>query len=131
MPENLDALLYLGILQLERGDFLKARAWFEKILAIQPHHTEALYHLGSTYFAEKEFERALPLFQSVLQQAPHHLKACYQLSLTYSRLDRTDEAQRAMKTFKELEATATNPVRTNTAFGKRYRKQIGATKDQR
>ena len=102
--KNLDALLYLGILQLERGDPSKARPWFERILAIQPDHTEALYHLGSTYFAEKEFEQALPLFQSVLKKTPNHLKACYQLSLTYSRLDRTDEARKVMKTFKELEA---------------------------
>jgi tetratricopeptide (TPR) repeat protein len=102
--ENLDALLYLGMLDLAQSAPERARIWFEKILNLRPGHPEAQYYLGYIYFTERKFEKALPLFQSVVQQVPDHLKAYYQLALTYSRLNQPDRAQEALQTFERLEA---------------------------
>ena len=89
---------------MDRGDSVRARSYFEKILALKSNHADAGYYAAVTYFNQKRFDAAARLLEDVVEKHPGHIKAYYQLALTHQRLGENAKASAALENFNRLEA---------------------------
>ena len=71
-PNDADALLELGVLQLGLNDPDGAREAWEKVLKIDPNRVEAFYNLGFYYMSQTppQTSKAEQMWQKVIQKAP-------------------------------------------------------------
>jgi tetratricopeptide (TPR) repeat protein len=105
-PENISAQYKLGVLAIESGDPSRGKSLIEGALRVKPDLLHSDYNLGRAEMllgndaaAAQHLERATSAAGSdpeVVEQS------WYQLGIVYRRLHRTEEAQRAMATFRKL-----------------------------
>jgi tetratricopeptide (TPR) repeat protein len=105
-PENISAQYKLGVIAIESGDPSRGKSLIEGALRVKPDLQHADYNLGRAEMllgndaaAAQHLERATSAAGSdpeVVEQS------WYQLGIAYRRLHRTEEAQRAMATFRKL-----------------------------
>jgi cytochrome c-type biogenesis protein CcmH/NrfG len=63
LPDNVPALIALGRMSLQSGQFDKARERLEKVLQLEPQNTEAMYFLAVTEAESGNTEKAVQLLQ--------------------------------------------------------------------
>jgi hypothetical protein len=100
-----------GMDYFKRGDYSKARLYFEKGMRSFPLSTiidETAFHFAITYFKERNWQKALEAFEQIAQDYPESRKfpqVLYHIGLCQSRLKREDKAikalQRLVKEFPE------------------------------
>jgi tetratricopeptide (TPR) repeat protein len=61
-----------GLAQMNKGNQLAAKSFYEKVLEKDPHHANAYSQLGAIYFERGDFERAIKIFSKGLHRKPDH-----------------------------------------------------------
>jgi len=105
-PENISAQYKLGVIAIESGDPLRGKSLIEGAVRVKPDLQHSDYNLaraemllGNDAAAAGHLEHATSAAGSdpeVVEQS------WYQLGIVYRRLHRTEEAQKAMATFRKL-----------------------------
>jgi tetratricopeptide (TPR) repeat protein len=67
-PSNINVLLLLGYLYLEKNDILKAKSFYENALIIDENNTDALKGLKGIYVKLGDYEKALEIIKKLQQK---------------------------------------------------------------
>lgn len=109
-PENAQANFYYGALLRKKGrgseggaDSAKAEELLRKAVAIDPAFAEAYVQLGMALGARGDSAGALAAYRQAAQANPRLGTAHYQLSLALRRAGKTEEADRELRAYKEIE----------------------------
>jgi tetratricopeptide (TPR) repeat protein len=112
-PENVKAILYLGSLAGERGDWAGAFELFHTGLRLQPELVarDSVFNrrYGKLLMDSGKIEESLGYLQRAARLRPRESLSFYNLGLAYGRLGRYREAEVALKRSLEL-----NPERSDT-----------------
>ena len=105
----------MGIAYFEIKDYRNAQESFKKAVLIKPDFVEALLNLGSAYLFDEQpvqglevltrkprLQDAAMAYEQVVHLKPEMAEAYMHLGLVYEQMDRTDDALKAYKRFKEL-----------------------------
>jgi tetratricopeptide (TPR) repeat protein len=79
MPNNIDILISLVNINLQKGDVAATETYINKALAIDPSNKQLYYVLGTSYMDKKENEKATAALQKALEIDPNYNEALYQL----------------------------------------------------
>ncbi len=108
-----DAHLLLGILLKEAGDYAGAESEYRAAERENPQNGQALLELGKLLLTRGDVKEALARLERAAALMPNTSQVHYQLGLAYQRLGRTDDAQRHMARWRELEKQQADLVRKN------------------
>ena len=92
-----------GIDLYRQGNFVEARARFEKFLAAKPEESyidNALYWIGECFYGEGLYHEAANYFHRIVQEYPKANKvpdALLKVSLTYQKLGKMDSARETLR----------------------------------
>jgi tetratricopeptide (TPR) repeat protein len=133
-PENVTARYKLGVLAIEEGDAARGRELIEAAVRVRPDLQHSDYNLGRAEMllgdndaAAKHFERAISAPVAAASDPEVVEQSWYQLGIVYRRLNRMEDAQKAMATFERLK----NEDTENSAKAlKRFQEQQNATTAQ-
>ena len=105
----------MGIAYFEMKDYRNAQACFKKAVLIKPDFVEALLNLGSAFLFDEQPVKGLEVltkkprlqdaalaYEQVINLQPEMAEAYMHLGLVYEQMDRTDDALKAYKRFKEI-----------------------------
>lgn len=100
VPNNLEALIYLGDLYIE-GEYLKeAIEVFHKVLKLEPDNIHALVDLGTIYQEVGFYDKSFEQYELVLKLEPDNISALYNLGML-NRYYKKD-LKEALKYFQEV-----------------------------
>ncbi len=103
-PGNVPAGYALGVILADRPpDHGRALELLQRAAATGFEETEASYLVGRIFSDGGDFENSIVHLRRALELQPHHLEATYRLAQTLSRTGATDEGQRLMERFRELQ----------------------------
>lgn len=106
MPDNPDALHFLGLLMYHRGDRDQAIELMNKAIAIFPEYADAYNNLGNLYNVNGEFEQAAEHYRKALEINPGNVSAHNNLGIVLKHL--TDYEQAAAAFLKAIELMPEN-----------------------
>lgn len=105
----------MGIAYFEMKDYRNAQECFKKAVLIKPDFVEALLNLGSAYLFDEQPVQGLEVqtkkprlmeaamaYEQVVHLQPELPEAYMHLGLVYEQMERTDDALKAYRRFKEL-----------------------------
>lgn len=98
LPNNREALTYLGALYAETGRLDLAEDTFKKLVSADPTYL-SYYYLGSFYNKTGRVNEAVRAFSEAVKKNPDSAEALTELALLY---ERTDDAKAAEKTYRSL-----------------------------
>ena len=110
-PKNLDALIQLGNLYYDQGQYPQAVEWYGKALDIDPRNPNVRTDRGTSYWNLNRPDEAIAEFQKSLQVDPGHAQTLYNLGLVY--LQGKNNIAEAKKAWQKL--LAVNPNYPNRA----------------
>jgi tetratricopeptide (TPR) repeat protein len=111
-PADTDVIVTLGHLYYDIGyfdndnkGFVKAREFYQKILAKTPDNIEVRTDYGLTYFLQDppEYDKAVAEFQRSLETNPKHAKSLQFLIQTLLKQQKTGEAEIYLARLKEVD----------------------------
>jgi lipopolysaccharide biosynthesis regulator YciM len=76
-PDNTDALLRMGEIAFQKGDFVRAKDFYLKVKDKRPQSIEALFCLENIFENEKNWQGALRYIDSILEIDSENSKALY------------------------------------------------------
>lgn len=79
MPKNIDILISLVNINLQKGDVAATETYINKALALDPLNKQLYYVLGTSYMDKKENEKATAALQKAIEIDPNYNEALYQL----------------------------------------------------
>ena len=85
-PDDVDALVWLGNLELDRGQPQDAEPKFARAVSIEPTSLSARFGLGRAALAQQEYGRAVEYLESVLAKDPQASGIHYPLAMAYRGL---------------------------------------------
>jgi tetratricopeptide (TPR) repeat protein len=85
-PDDVDALVWLGNLELDQGRPEAAEQKFAKALSIEPTSLSARFGLGRAALARQDYHRAVEYLESVSAQDPQASGVHYSLGMAYRGL---------------------------------------------
>jgi tetratricopeptide (TPR) repeat protein len=103
-----DALLLLGIVYKENGDYDAAEREYREAARQNPENGQVLLELGKLMLIRGQLDEARILLEKAEQVMPDAATVQYQLGLVYRRLGQTEKAQQHFKRSKQPEADARN-----------------------
>jgi tetratricopeptide (TPR) repeat protein len=110
-PKNLDALIELGNLYYDQGQFAQAVEWYGKALEIDPRNPNVRTDRGTSYWNINRPDEAIVEFKKSLQVDPEHQQTLYNLGLVYLQgKNNVAEAKKAWQTLLKV-----NPNHPNHA----------------
>ncbi len=80
-PDSFTAHNNIGIIYLERGEFIEAEKHFKEAIALFPNFAEAYVNLGNVFYKQGMFDRAQNAYETALLIVPGYKDAIYNLSL--------------------------------------------------
>lgn len=80
-PESANALLSLGNIFFELGNYPRAAVFYEQYIALQPDNLDATTDLAASYFSSGKTDQAIQTVNSVLAENPEHIKANFNLGI--------------------------------------------------
>ena len=84
-PQEYQPLFNLGSLAIQRGDYARARQYFQKALTLNPGKVEALLRLGVATFWLEGLKPALPIFNHARKLEPMNTKVYYNLAFIHDK----------------------------------------------
>jgi tetratricopeptide (TPR) repeat protein len=78
----------LGRLYTQTGDFVAARAAFDRALALEPKESLTYLYLGEMLEKESDLRAAAGAYLNAINLSPLWFRPPYRLGLVYGRLDR-------------------------------------------
>ncbi|MDE0018381.1 MAG: FG-GAP-like repeat-containing protein [Candidatus Poribacteria bacterium] len=85
-PNNLEAMLQLGLAEFRLGEAEKAAARFENIIQNYRRHSGAYYYLGVYHLRHGNLEKAVTNFKASLRLKPRDPETLWNLWTAYSKL---------------------------------------------
>jgi len=79
MPQNIDILISIVNINLQKGDVAATETYINKALAIDPSNKQLYYVLGTSYMDKKENDKATAALQKAIEIDPNYNEALYQL----------------------------------------------------
>jgi tetratricopeptide (TPR) repeat protein len=79
MPKNIDILISLVNINLQKGDVAATEKYINKALELDPQNKQLYYVLGTSYMDKKENDKATAALQKALEIDPSYNEALYQL----------------------------------------------------
>jgi cytochrome c-type biogenesis protein CcmH/NrfG len=104
-PKDLNALIQLGNLYYDHGQFRDAADWYGRVLEINPDNADVLTDRGTSFWNLGQADVAIAEFQKALALDPSHAQTLYNLGVVY--LNGKDNPAEARKVWERL--LATNP----------------------
>lgn len=105
----------MGIAYFDMKDYRNAQQCFKQAVLIKPDFVEALMNLGSAYLFDEQPVKGLEVqtgkprlmdaamaYEQVISIQPEMPEAYMHLGLVYEQMERTDDALKTYKRFKEL-----------------------------
>ena len=113
MPQNIDILISLVNINLQKGDVAATEKFINKALELDPNNKQLYYVLGTSYMDKKENEKATGALQKALEIDPTYNEALYQLgahlyNLAVEKRNATIELDYKDPKAAQLEAEAMN-----------------------
>ena len=96
----------LGVCYASLRDFIKAKSYLEKSLALDLTYPEPYNNLGNIYLEEKEYKKSIELYKKALKLNPDYAAVHSNLGLAYKRTKRIDEAVKHFKRAAEIDRKA-------------------------
>ena len=104
-PNNIQAQLKLGRLQVQLGKYNEAIETYEKIVSIDPNSPDVYFNLAFAYAMNKDYSHAETLYRKVVNLAPKYLdEALFNLAMMEEKQGKLDDAVGHLK-----EAQTINP----------------------
>ena len=117
-PDDSRSYNKLGVCFASLRDFVKAKLYLEKALALDLKYPEPYNNLGNIFLEEKEHEKAIELYKKALELNPDYAAAHSNLGLAYKRTKRINEAVKHFKIAAEIDKKAplseVKKIRTKT-----------------
>ncbi|MFN5653008.1 MAG: tetratricopeptide repeat protein [Flavobacteriia bacterium] len=79
MPQNIDILISIVNINLQKGDVAATEKYINKALALDPTNKHLYYVLGTSYMDKKENDKATEALKKALEIDPAYNEALYQL----------------------------------------------------
>ena len=96
----------LGVCYASLKNFVKAKLYLEKALALDLKYPEPYNNLGNICLEEKEYEKSIELYKKALDLDPDYAAAYSNLGLAYKRTKRINEAVKHFKRAAEIDRKA-------------------------
>lgn len=96
----------------------KARAIFERVLDLEPHHPEAHYRLGHLHHAAQAYDLAEPYYRAALAATPPFGEAYLDLGLLYEEQGKPEDAAVVYRQCIELDVSPRRIARARAALAK-------------
>ena len=116
-PDNTDALHYLGVAQLQRGNHRRAGELIARAIELNPHDPHYHNNLGEVWRQEKDLSAAIACYRRALELSPDYPEANHNLGLCLAALGELDEA---VEGFKAALASAPESVESHLALANAY-----------
>jgi len=105
-PDDSRCYNKLGVCYASLRDFIKAKSYLEKALALDLKYPEPYNNLGNICLEEKEYEKSIELYKKALELNPDYAAAHSNLGLAYKRTKRINEAVKHFKSAAEIDRKA-------------------------
>lgn len=102
-PDHSGALIELGNLAFERGEFQTAEHYYDRVVQADPNSVEGIYNLANVYFRTKKYAAAIRSYQTTLALDPEFPESYYNLALVYFSLRHLDKAAHFFRCYLELD----------------------------
>jgi tetratricopeptide (TPR) repeat protein len=79
MPQNIDILISIVNINLQKGDVAATETYINKALALDPLNKQLYYVLGTSYMDKKENDKATIALKKAIEIDPAYNEALYQL----------------------------------------------------
>lgn len=118
-PENLQSLIGMAGVDLEKGDSAEAAEFARRAIAGDAGSAEAHHLLGRVYLAEGDLHRSATELEIAKKLAPESAAVRAHLAMVYGKLGRAQEAKAESAAFLKLKSKedATMPLHTTTDAG--------------
>jgi serine/threonine protein kinase len=121
-PNNIQAQLKLGRLQVQLGKYNEAIETYEKIVSIDPNSPDVYFNLAFAYAMNKDYSHAETLYRKVVNLAPKYLdEALFNLAMMEEKQGKLDDAVGHLK-----EAQTINPE--NKVIKEKLKKMLNEEK---
>ncbi len=80
-PESANALLSLGDIFFELGNYPRASEFYERYIVLQPDNLDATTDLAASYFSSGKTDQGIQTVNSALSRNPEHVKANFNLGV--------------------------------------------------
>ncbi len=117
-PKDVSALIQLGNLYYDHGQYRDAVEWYGRALEINPNNADVRTDRGTSYWSLGQADAAIEEFQKALAVDPSHAQTLYNMGVVY--LSGKNNPAEARKAWERL--LATNPNYPERA---KLQKQIG------
>ena len=97
-PDNIEALLQVGIIYGKNLEFKKAQTFFDKVLKIDPQNVIAMNNLGNIHFLQEDYIKAAELYAAAAKHDAADPFILINLTRTYLQ---QNLAEKAAATFKK------------------------------
>ena len=92
VPDQADAIHYLGVIAHQMGDSPKGVSLIKKSLAVNPKQPDALNNLGNIYRELGRLDEAKSAYNKVLELAPGHADAWVNVGVILRQLSNPEDA---------------------------------------
>lgn len=108
VPEQADALHFLGVLNFQRGHSETAIKLIRRACELIPNHPDCYINLGNVLAENSQFAEASTAYRHALELAPERADVYNNLGVVFKLLGRWEEAEASYLQAIELEPTATS-----------------------
>ncbi|GAG27203.1 unnamed protein product, partial [marine sediment metagenome] len=105
-PDDPKCYNKLGVCYASLRDFVKAKSYLEKALALDLKYPEPYNNLGNICLEEKEYEKSIELYKKAVELNPDYAAAHSNLGIAYKRTKRINEAVKHFKRAAEIDRKA-------------------------
>ena len=91
-PDNVDILINLGAVCLQRHRVDRAIECFGRAIELEPQNTMALYDIGKAYMFKNDFRLAIMAFQQASEQSPDDIEIHQLIASCYRSLGKYKDA---------------------------------------
>jgi tetratricopeptide (TPR) repeat protein len=105
-PHDADSQYDLAFALLQTSQKEEGIAQLRSLIAVNPNYPQAQYQLGKVLLESGQIAEAIPYLEAAAKLSPKDDFVHYQLQVAYRRSGRAEDADRELKTYKELKAGA-------------------------